>query len=402
VHWSPISPTQSYEMFQRLRPNRIGRFGPDFARMRPFTLQDVRDMLRINDYPPSLRDQPTAIAYRRPRLVDIDRFFTSGQIDEEEVYELHLDLGYTVTDARMRTNWLKTEKLKKDYTADEKRWVRQIVKLYVMGKLTWTGGADKIIQFLTGKPLWVYFQPAPVGADGALFAWAKNIAYHAMTTADIDIQVKEGNILMRLWRRRLYRGMNTFDEVKTEMAANGWSTPGINRFIAEVQAELAGGRLMLSTSWIKRMACTNCISIAMANDYLRNLGWVEPEIDWLLCDIERCVSAEQSAMQAKNARDTKTKAAALERQANALKRKRKEVLSTLNKQASPTKLRRYYVRNVINEEEYVSELQKRGFDEHAIELQLADAKIDRAAYRATKRGGAAGTNGTTVNGTAGS
>lgn len=86
AHWSPISPTQAYQMLHRLRPFDSTKPGPRFdastlprddaghvVPVHPFTMSDVQTVLKVNDYVPRQRPQLAAISYAVLRLVDIRR-----------------------------------------------------------------------------------------------------------------------------------------------------------------------------------------------------------------------------------------------------------------------------------------------------------------------------------------
>lgn len=86
AHWRTISPTQAYVMLHRLRPTGGPGGGPRVptftftengiektVQVPPVTIDDVASILKINDYPPSMRARLAAISYLPFRLVDIRR-----------------------------------------------------------------------------------------------------------------------------------------------------------------------------------------------------------------------------------------------------------------------------------------------------------------------------------------
>lgn len=83
AHYHNVSPTQVFEMLHRLRPDRVGRYklkgagGADVIPS-PVTIDDVRSLLKEDDYNPAWRDRLAAISYRNLTRVDVRRVYASG------------------------------------------------------------------------------------------------------------------------------------------------------------------------------------------------------------------------------------------------------------------------------------------------------------------------------------
>lgn len=96
AHWELPSPTQGYEMLHRLRPGKTNN---------PFTIDDLRELLKISDYPKYYRDRLIEISYLPLTRVDVRRMYTLGVLDENGVYNAYLDLGYNEENARKLTEF---------------------------------------------------------------------------------------------------------------------------------------------------------------------------------------------------------------------------------------------------------------------------------------------------------
>jgi hypothetical protein len=96
AHWETISNTQAYNMLHRLRPTGGLQGGPPGSGseapripeiggrpIKPMTMADVAEVLKINDYPPIWRERLAAISYLPLRLVDINRIVYLCLKDEE-------------------------------------------------------------------------------------------------------------------------------------------------------------------------------------------------------------------------------------------------------------------------------------------------------------------------------
>ena len=84
AHWNLPSPQQGFEMLHRGKIDR----------------SELDMLLRAQDVMPFWRDKLTEIAYRPLTRVDVRRMYKVGVLDEGEVYEAYLDVGYEDENAR--------------------------------------------------------------------------------------------------------------------------------------------------------------------------------------------------------------------------------------------------------------------------------------------------------------
>jgi hypothetical protein len=85
AHWQLPSPQMGYEMLHRLRAGKSNV---------PFTLEDMRTLLRTADYPTFFRDRLIEISYSPYTRVDVRRMYKLGILDKAGVLDAYLDLGY--------------------------------------------------------------------------------------------------------------------------------------------------------------------------------------------------------------------------------------------------------------------------------------------------------------------
>jgi len=95
-HWILPSINQGVEMLHRLRPGTTGN---------PFTEDDFRTLLRIQDVAPFYRERLTEIGYNPLTRVDVRRMYTMGVLTEDEVKQSYLDLGYNDLNATRMTDF---------------------------------------------------------------------------------------------------------------------------------------------------------------------------------------------------------------------------------------------------------------------------------------------------------
>lgn len=85
AHWNLPSLRDGFEMLHRLRPGTTNN---------PFDLDDMRALLKAQDISPGFREPLIEIAFSNYTRVDIRRMFTLGVLDETEVFNAYLDIGY--------------------------------------------------------------------------------------------------------------------------------------------------------------------------------------------------------------------------------------------------------------------------------------------------------------------
>lgn len=123
AHWSLPSPSQGFEMLHR------GVIDVDTLKL----------LLRALDIMPFWREKLIELSYKNLRLVDVRRFYELGTIDEDEMYNEYLALGYNAQKAKWATEWTKeyiSQGSQQEQT--ERRLLSQsvIIKAYNTGRLT--------------------------------------------------------------------------------------------------------------------------------------------------------------------------------------------------------------------------------------------------------------------------
>lgn len=110
-HWREPGLNQIYAMAHRLAPDIVERRREAFtesgfdADNLAFTIDDIDTALRKQDITPFWRDKLRAIAFRPITRVDIRRFHKLGIINEEELTIRYRELGFSVGDAQLMTEF---------------------------------------------------------------------------------------------------------------------------------------------------------------------------------------------------------------------------------------------------------------------------------------------------------
>lgn len=405
VHWQNLAPTQAYEMFQRLRPSRVNRFQQTIPGVGAFSLADLQQVLKINDYPQPFRDRLAAIAYRVPRLSDLEHFFELGLVDDAELYELHLDLGYDPTSARQRTNAVKALVKRRRFLKLRLRANASILNNYELGVLLRTDAAKQlyIIQ-ITGTPAEERFK----GLDGQQqLNEAIADAGVAGALADVDARWAhaQASDYLKSIHRKYMQGLVTPQAARLSLSQAGFLDPRIGQYLNRWNIQQSGGTVMLSARKIQKYYRYGMLAYTQAFSSLTNLGYNTVSAAFLLQETQRDITLDKAKADAAVAKDAKSRQKALETAAKAAKAQLTHQVADLVKQASKGDLKRYYTRGIIDIVLLRRELLKRGLVSPYLDEYIADAGIERqlwiekrqkaaAAAQKAAGGSPSGTNGT--------
>lgn len=101
-HWTLPSVTQAFEMFHR----------------GVISQQQLKTLLRTQDFSPFWRDKLEAISYALPTRVDIRRMYFIGQIDRQQVYDFYRKSGYDHETAEGLTRFTELEYAPEDSNSE--------------------------------------------------------------------------------------------------------------------------------------------------------------------------------------------------------------------------------------------------------------------------------------------
>ncbi len=380
-HWTNISPTQAYEMVQRLRPGRVQRYWQAGFQPQAYTFDDMRTQLKVNDYPPAVRDRLAAIAYRNPRLVDIDRFLDLGEIDEQEAEQYHLDLGYAPVDAARRTRFIARNMRLKRTKAIIGDLRAKLLSSYKAGTLSRGWTARGIYQLaILGRVEEQQFLQLPDAQQEAV-ALANPYVRNALDAADLEVQSALAKRAVTKLRGRFLHGQIRAGQATTLLLQLGIARPRVLDYIRAWQVEIQGALPLLATQKIQTMAREGILPLRTADEYLRNLGWQQPERGYLLRQIERNIGLDYSKFLEKVARTQAQRAAAIKRQLRELRAEQDRALRELIRQGSPADLMLWFIQGHLSERWYYRALVRLGFEKSVIVHRFAEALLKREGYR---------------------
>ena len=132
-HWEIPSNTALFEMFHRLRPGRNGGANPNQVSV---TAQDIKDALVVNDVLPFWAERLMEISYKPLTRTDAQRAYFIDAIDENELKDSYLDLGYNNDNADRLVRFTNQLKGKRKQSTGGTEKATSVLKYYKSFLLT--------------------------------------------------------------------------------------------------------------------------------------------------------------------------------------------------------------------------------------------------------------------------
>ena len=142
AHWEIPSNTQLFDMLHKLRPNRrVGAVPANIVT----TAEDVKQAIQVNDLTPYWVDRVMATSYSSLTRIDAQRAFFIEAINEDQLFDAYMDLGYDANNAQVLVDFTKELKRKRDAGlpgADKPTNIISQLKKYVISE---TNAYDRLI-----------------------------------------------------------------------------------------------------------------------------------------------------------------------------------------------------------------------------------------------------------------
>ena len=386
-HWTTISKSEGFEMYQRLRPGRPVRLRPDLPPVQPFTLDDLRTILKVHDYPPIFRDQLAAIAYRKPRLIDVDRWYKTRIVERPEAKELYLDLGYQPDLAELRLRWLDSTTAEGGAALGGKaqsRWFGKarttILEAYRTGALSKDKARQTLVD-LGRAEIRLRGDMVPGAALGAIDELRiTNRAARELDLVDTEETVADAKALHASIKTRFLRGMLSKADARKALIDGGFDGGRVDSFVARWQYQLDGPRMIFSTQKIQQLVAKGIVPGPQAEVWLKNLGWTNQAVAYMLVESTRDLALAQARAAEKAAKNKAQEQHALKAQIKEGKAAVRDAERSFARSGTPAQLKRWVVKGVITPQTMAGELARQGFPADGIARQIAEANVDRADY----------------------
>lgn len=305
-HWDVISPQQAYEMQHRLRGNQDNPATWRVPGVRPWSLSDTRQILKIHDYPPPFRDQLAAISYNVLGFRQIQWLMRYKLVDDAEANQLYQDAGYTQEQAGRLVQIDKRRLNDQIFQKIGHEDLSRIKKQYEVGTLTRESAAVALYRLKEGLPYGSLAEiQHPPAADIEI---ASNDPYINNALATIDAE----------WNEKIVA--ESIDAVKHNYLHGVWTKPQATAQLMQMQIshdrilsyfgiwdayKLRGGKEAGASKNIEWYV-QHIISRVDAQLRLTHLGFVPRDIELMLLEADnKLLSLEAKA----RAREEKDKAA---------------------------------------------------------------------------------------------
>ncbi|MBC7343850.1 MAG: hypothetical protein H5U03_00155 [Clostridia bacterium] len=240
AHWELPSPTMAYEMLHR------GLITED----------DLKLLLKVQDYPAFWRDKLVKLSYTPFTRVDIRRMYQLGLLSREEVFKAYKDIGYD----------------------DEKA---EKLTLFAIS------GATESEKDLTRSDILGAYADALLSRDDAktqlvAMGYSEDEAELLLAREDYKLSKKQRDAEISAVKSEFTKGIISEGEAYNRLATLGLQAKEIERQIAiwkpETKAKTATPSLAQLTQFLK----AKIIDINVYREELRGRGYSDKYIDWFV------------------------------------------------------------------------------------------------------------------------
>lgn len=391
AHWQPISPGQAFDMFHVLRANRLDRYRQAGLNPSEFTFADVERWLRINDYPPGVRDNLAALSFTPLRLVDIrqaiafnyratnDIAFRAALPQELQqrfdrynrawAIEQFRDRGVLPADAEVQVDlviasvlWQQQGPVRNLERGAARRLFTHILKGYAAGIIP-EENARRLLQIM--------------GMGDAAIS-----TYISIENGNRDLDNAK-DILSAANRGYMHGGISEI-EYRDALASAGMDAITINRYLARLNAKRDISRIQATTAKIVGWTAQGYLTVDQARTRLENLGWLDPDTTLLLAEANsRNLRLQGQAIRAADAARSK-RARELEK---ALKQAQKNVellQAAIRRQTPISTMQRHVKKGLISQQQFLDRAVRAGYPLDVAQTYLQDALTVNPPNRPTQ------------------
>lgn len=342
THWIPISPTQAFQMLQRLRPNRIANFSDQFPGITAFTLTDVNRWLRINDFPPGIRTQLAAMSYNVLTRRDVTSMYQLDIMDYNEVKEQYQDMGYNLKSATQLADLAKAKKVASK-NKDNK------VVLHNAAKKLYLGGVIDLDTFKIQYYRSTFKDKDELGifdlGDKNYQLGQANDDVETTTAADslvLERQLAVVNRMVASYKRAYLRGQMTADQISGKLNQLGLQNDHILSLFQEWDLLFSTHHKEVSAATVLQWAKDGIISVGEADIRLSNLGYSVADALNMTATVNQYFGEQKVKQSVKDAKTVEQQQKALIDQQKKLAAQQAKARADLAKYATPPQLVKWY------------------------------------------------------------
>lgn len=349
THWIPISPGQAYTMYQRLRPSRIEDYRKLGLAVDPFTLDDVRRWLRINDYSPGIRDYLAAISYQPMQTRKVANLYESGIIVEKDVAEYFQDTGLSPRDASRLARLATITKEDKKRKLLKENNLAHIKQAWLIGALSTDEAGILLYRLMLSATVdYDRFSQLDLGSQQGE-ALADPIVFGTLTEWDLELQISRLKEYIAALKKAYVRGIVDKVGAITQLTRWGVNVQRIDDYMREWDVDLMASAKEVSKGEIIKWYRDSIITLDDAIFRLRNLKYSDRDIAPVLGEAQRSILLDLAKAKMAAAKSAEQKRRALLAYEHALVRAHRDARSELARHGSISKLGIWYKKGILDE-----------------------------------------------------
>lgn len=350
AHWILPSPTQGYEMYFRLRPDRDRKFDPPFAKELEFDLDKLNLLLRANDYPPVFRPLLAAIAHRVPGIRFLRQLRSTDVYSYADVVELLRRMGYSPYDSETIAQSVERNDRVQRRKGIESQARGQIVRYWETGIID----QEEVKRLLT------------------LRGMSPEEAQDTADLAELDLRDKRAKSVITQVKRQYIAGKIDCTEAGQTLRIFGLTESRITLYCEEWQLELKTEHKEISAGKAVQLACKGLISVEDLRRRLTNLGYEDEDVRALTAEAEACAADRAARLLAQQAREQERSQRRLKQIQREAKQAIQEARRQLASHGTPDKLRKWFCEGHIGSTELYTRLRFLGWPDIDITRLISD------------------------------
>lgn len=395
-HWILPSPSQGYEMVQRLRLTGGPGGGPRDPSGHTFTDNDLKLLLRANDYPPFWRDRLAAVSYRVVGLRQLAQLYRYGLAERPELIERWKDLGFSKRDAPVLADLTIRTEDRRRFGREQRASKAKVLDAYAVGTYDRAQAATalRLTYFEDPGDLAAYLAQTPEQqADQALADPAIRLQLEAV---DVGLRARAVKDCVAGIKRQYVSGIVDKNAARAALLSVGVVSDRIDDYVAWWCTGQTTRRKELSASQVLRYATEGIIQIDEAHRRLSILGYPPADQQVMLEQIRRSIATAQAKAAVAQAKTAAQREQALARQVKALQREQAAAAKRLAGVASPARMEKWVTQSLLAPEQMRSQLLSLGWPtadaDRAVEVAI-HARDKYAAAAAKQKQGSGQTAG---------
>lgn len=364
AHWQPISPSQSYTMFHRLRKPFFFGDGAERRKYPAFTQADVIRWLRVSDYPPGIRPYLAQISYSVVTRVDVRRLRKAGVWDKERVKEAYLDRGYKPEDAQALADWTEKDVFATKRQPYIETFRRELLAAYKIGTLNRESAYEQLYSTEQDeKDVEQVAAKVNLMLDTVDISNATDLVQRAIGAAKTDY----------------LEGAIDRDSAQAILARMNLTQARIDEYLANWDLDRSHAQRAATTSKVGDWYVSGYLSKEQASFRLSNLGWSEPDRALYLLEWDTAVSDKRMLAQMQAARTETQKARAQQQALDRQRREARMARAEFARTSSPVWIRKWWRKKLVSDEEIWEWLRIQEWPDDRIQRFLSEIEEEQEA-----------------------